>query len=98
MEGVHFRGYAHCHRLPVKGPVSILCMDHQGTIKTLREWGVTVVLIPISQMWKLGNHRAQDTACTLGQSQAAGHMCDCIVMHANTHSLYEKKNDWSQIR
>lgn len=53
MEEVHFRGYAHCHRFPAKVPVSILCMDHRGTIKAQRGWGVTVMLIPISQMWKL---------------------------------------------
>lgn len=75
--GLHFRGYARCPRLPAKVPDSILCMDHQGTIKGPRE-GVIVVLTPISQIWKLrptelrtppilwDSHRLQDTYwCTL---------------------------------
>lgn len=70
--GLHFRGYARCPRLPAKVPDSILCMDHQATIKGPRE-GVIVVLTPISQIWKLrptelrtppvlwDSHRLQDT-------------------------------------
>lgn len=37
-------------------------------------------------------HRAQDTACSLEQSQTTGHTCNYILMYANICFLCEKKD------
>lgn len=66
------RGFASedMHAATGKVPVSILCMDYQG-LKGGK--GNHCCIDTHFTDMETEAHRAQDTACTLGQSQTTGH-------------------------
>lgn len=67
--------YAHCHRLPSKVPVGMVCKNHLGMMKGLKE--VAFMSIPILHMWKLRLTECRTLPVTIG------HMCDDILTFAS---------------